>query len=51
MKILYKRMTSLENSLLGTFIKRHYLSSSYCPPIIVSSEQIPQKNMIRNGFI
>ena len=37
---------SLENSLLSTFIKRHYLSSSYCPPIIVSSEQIPEKNTL-----
>ena len=41
-----QKNTSLENSLLGTFIKRHYLSSSYCPPIIVSSEQIPQKNLL-----
>jgi len=41
-----QKNTSLENSLLGTFIKRHYLSSSYCPPIIVSSELIPQKNIL-----
>ena len=41
-----QKNTSLENSLLGTFIKRHYLSTSHCPPIIVSSEQISEKNML-----
>ncbi len=41
-----QKNTSLELSLIGTFIKRHYLSPTYCPPIIVSSEQIPEKNML-----
>ncbi len=42
-----QKNVSLENSLLTTFIKRHYLSSSYCPPVIVASEQIPEKNMLK----
>jgi excinuclease ABC subunit C len=41
-----QKNTSLESSLLSTFIKRHYFSSSYCPPVIVSSQQIPQKNIL-----
>ena len=46
MRILYKKMYKFrEDLILGTFIKRHYLSSSNCPPIIVSSEQIPEKNI------
>jgi len=41
-----QKNASLESSILGTFIKRHYFSSSYCPRVIVSSEQIPQKNTL-----
>ncbi len=37
---------SIEKSLISAFIKRYYLSSSYCPPIIVTSEQISEKNIL-----
>jgi len=42
-----QKNVSLENSLLSTFIKRHYLSSFYCPSIIVTSERIPEKDMLQ----
>ena len=41
---------SLENSLLSTFIQSHYLSSSYCPDIIVASEKIPEKSIIETAL-
>ena len=41
---------SIENSLLSTFIKRHYLSSLYCPPIIVASGQISEKNILERAL-
>ena len=37
---------SIENSLLSAFIKSHFLSSSFCPPVIVASKEIPRKHVL-----
>lgn len=37
---------SIEDSLIGTFIKRHYFSKAYCPENIIVSETILEKNTI-----
>ena len=41
---------SLESSLISAFIKRHYLSLSYCPEIIVTSERILEKNILEQAL-